>query len=718
MKHSEHHHDPLLECLVIFAKLYNRPVSIDALISGLPVDPKSRGPELFSIDSSKAMFSRVAQRAGFVSRLIKRDLNHLSELLLPCILVLKNGHACILETIDRENKQAKVILPEVSEGEEWVELSDLADEYTGFAFLLKKQFKAKNKPLKLISEKDGHWFWRTLARSKKVFMSVLLASFLINLFVIATPLFTMNVYDRVVPNHALETLWVLAIGVFLVFAFDMILKFIRTYFLEIAGKKSDVIMSSILFEKVLNLKMEHWPKSIGAFANNLKDFESIRGFFTASTIATLVDLPFSFILLTIVYYISGSIVIIPISIILLLLIYSYIIAKPLKRSIESTFEASANKNAHLIESLHSIQTIKSLGAAHHSQWIWEESTGEIAKKSMKSRMLSNSIVVITQFLIQLNTVGIIIYGVYQISELELSLGGLIAAVMLSSRAISPMGQVSNLIAQYQQTRNVFMTLDDIMKLPVEREEAKPYVRRPSFEGRIGFNHVSFLYPEAQKASLSDISFTIQAKERVGIIGKVGSGKTSIAKLLIGLYEPTEGSITMDGIDSNQIDPADIRHNIGYLSQDFKLIRGTIRDNLIYRDPQINDERLLKVANLCGTDLFVNKLPLGFDTPVGEEGNYLSGGQRQSIALGRALLLNEPILILDEPSSHMDTSGEIAIRERLMEYTKDKTLVLITHKSSMLSLVERLIVIDDGRVLMDGPKQKVLSALKGMQRESN
>ena len=712
MNQVEPHYDPLLECLVIFSKLFNRTISIDALIAGLPVGPEEVGPELFSLHSSKGMFSRVAKRAGFASRLIKRDLDQLTGLLLPCILILKDRNACILEEIDYKARRAKVIFPEVGEGEEWVELELLAEQYVGFAFLLKNEYQQSNSENRLIINGEGHWFWGTLSRSKDVFLSVVLASLLINTFVVATPLFTMNVYDRVVPNDALETLWVLAIGVALVYIFDTALRFIRTYFLETAGKKSDVIMSSILFEQVLNLKMDHWPKSIGAFASNLRDFESIRNFFTASTIATLVDLPFSFLLLVLIFYIGGSIVTIPLITILLLLLYSAVIVKPLRNSVESVYEASANKNAHLIESLSAIQTIKALGASHHAQWVWEETSGDIAEKSMNSRLLSNSISVVTSLLTQLNTVAIIIVGIYLIGDLELSLGGLIAVVMLSSRAVSPMTQVATLITQYHQTRSAYNTLNDLMQKPVERSEKKPYVRRPKFEGRIECRHMSFTYPEAQCASLEDISLTIKPQEHVGIIGKVGSGKSSFARLLLSLYEPSSGSLAIDGINISQIDPADLRMNIGYLSQDVQLVHGTIRENLIYRNPQVSDERLLEVSALCGVDQFVNRLPAGFDTQVGEQGVCLSGGQRQAIALGRAMLLGESILVLDEPTSNMDNTTEFKIRQNLYKYTRDKTLVLVTHKAAMLDLVERLIVVDEGRIILDGPKDKVLAELQG------
>lgn len=711
MTEIDHTYDPLLSCLVVFSKLYNRPVTVDALISGLPVAPGARGPEMFSIKRSKGMFQRVAARAGFASRLIKRDLEEISGLLLPCILVLKNRDAVILEKIDRKTGQARVIFPEVSGGAEWIDFAKLNESYAGFAFLLKLEFKQESASKKTLNLRKGHWFWDTLKLSKEAFVSVIVASILINFFVIATPLFTMNVYDRVVPNDAIETLWVLAIGVLLVYAFDMALRFLRTYFLEVSGKKSDVIMSSIIYEQVMNLKMSEWPRSVGAFANNLREFESIRGFFTSSTISALVDLPFSILLLILVAYIGGPLVVVPIVVMILLLLYSFAIMKPLRESIESTFEASANKNAHLVESLHSIQTIKSLGVASHSQWVWEESSGAIANKSMRSRILSSSIAVISQFLMQLNTVCIIIFGVYQISDQALSLGGLIAVSMLASRAVAPVGQVATLISQYQQTRTAFDSLDGIMNMPVERPENKQYVRRPSFDGHIEFKKVSFSYPEAQQASLTDISFEITPGEHVGIIGKVGSGKSSLAKLLIGLYEPTAGSISVDDINSKQIDPADLRQHIGYLSQEVGLMRGTIRDNLVYRDPQIRDERLLDVAALCGVDQFVNQLPSGYDTQVGEQGACLSGGQRQAIALGRALLRNESIVVLDEPTSNMDNSTEFRIKRKLFDYTRDKTLIVITHKTSMLDLVERLIVVENGRILLDGPKQQVVEKLK-------
>jgi ATP-binding cassette subfamily C protein LapB len=700
--------------VAIFARLHHRPITIDALIAGLPVKPGHDGPELFSIDSPKGLFSRVAVRAGFASRLIQRDLNKLSRLLLPCILVLKNGNACILEAIDRPGRRAKVIFPDVGEGEEWLGLERLAEEYLGYAFLLKKELQSTTADKPIRPTEVRHWFWGTLAKSKDIFASVLLSSVLINLFILATPMFTMNVYDKVVPNDAIATLWVLAIGIVTVYLFDTLLRFIRTYLMEIAGKKSDIIMSSILFSQVLNLKMEHWPASIGSFASQLREFESIRNFFTASTIATLVDLPFVIIFLFVIYYIGGPMIAVPLIVIGLLLLYSFILVQPLKRSIEATFEATASKNAHLIETLHNIKTVKALGAANYSQWVWEESSGTIANRSMRARMLSSSITVVTNLLVQLNTIALIIVGMYRIGALELSLGGLIAIVMLSSRTVGPMGQIASLITSFEQTKTAFRSLDELMKKPVERPEGKSYVHRKQFKGGIQLRDLEFSYPESPKKSLSAINLKINPGEHVGVIGKVGSGKTTLIKLMMNLYQVSSGSIAIDDIDINQVDPAELRRNIGYLSQDIELLRGTIRENIAYKDLHVNDERLLKAAEISGVNLFVNQLPQGFDTQVGEAGGFLSGGQRQAIALGRAVLLDEPILILDEPTNSFDNTTESIVKKHLHEYSRERTLLLVTHKAPMLSLVERLVVMDQGRIVMDGPRDEVLQSLKGAQ----
>lgn len=709
-------HDPLLECLVIMTRRFQRPVSTDALIAGLPVKPGEVVPELFSIESSKGLFSRVAKRAGFATRLIQRDLDQFSDLLLPCILVLKDRDACVLDAIDTETGEATVILPELSDGETVLPLDELKEQYLGFAFLVKPELQRKASNQRSVNVGTGHWFWGTLQRSRQIYTSVIIGSILVNIFALVTPLFTMNVYDRVVPNQALETLWVLAIGVGTVYVLDALMRFLRNYLLEIAGKKSDVIMSSILFEQVMNLRMDRWPDSIGSFTSKLNQFESIRSFFTATTMVTLVDLPFSFIFLAVIAYVGDALVAIPLITIGLLLLYSLILVRPLRKNIDSVFAAGALKNAMLVESLSNIETIKTLGASRYAQWAWEEASGEIARRSVGTRMLSGSVGVVTNFLVQANMIGIVILGVYEIVELSLSLGALIATVILASRAIAPMAQVAGLVTNYQQTKSAFASLDELMNEEVERPEGENYVRRPTFEGAIAFRDVTFTYPGAESPSLTGFSIDVKAGERVGIIGKVGSGKTTLSKLLLRLYDPQGGSITVDGIDVKQIDPADLRRSIGYLSQEVELVRGTIRENITFKDPSVEDARIIEAARVAGVDLFVNRMARGFDSPVGEKGSRLSGGQRQCVALARTVLLGEPILVLDEPTNAMDNSTESEVRRRLFDYTRDKTLVLITHKAPMLELVDRLVVVEEGRVTMDGPKAEILKALQ--QRASN
>ncbi len=710
--HSDKIKDELLQCLVIFTKLHNNPYSADALTIGLPVKDGEE-IELFSLKSSKSLFSRAASRAGFASTLVRKDLDQISPLVLPCILMLRGKKACILQSFSEDKKMANIITPDLSTGTSTIETSKLKDEYLGYAYYLKREFVPEDtSSTKLIDAGNDHWFWGTLKRSKKIYFDVVVASFIINLFVLASPLFTMNVYDRVVPNNAVETLWVLALGVSVVYGIDLFLKFVRSYFLEIAGKKSDIIMSSILFERVMDMKFSNKPKSVGSFASNLKEFDTVRNFFSSASLAAIVDLPFALIFLIVTYFIGSYLVLVPIVIMIAILCYTFFIKDPLQNAIKSTFEASAMKNGILIESLSSLETIKTLGASGHVQWNWEEATGEIANRSIKSKIITTSITTVTSFLVQLNTIAIIVLGVYMIQDTHLTMGGLIAAVMLSSRAIAPMGQVASLAANFEQTKTAYQSLSKIMQMPVERPEGKKFVRRNSFDGKIEFKNVSFTYPDTTKGSLDRINFVIQPGEKVGIIGRNGSGKTTLQKIILGLYAPTEGSVLIDGIDINQIDPADLRRNIGYVPQDVVLFKGTVRENIVQKAPYVDDMQIIKAAKVSGVDEYVNAHPLGFDMPVFERGDGISGGQRQSIAVARAFLLDSPIILLDEPTNSLDNTVESKLKANLKVNTVNKTMILVTHRTSMLDLVDRLIVMDNGKILLDGPRDEVLARLSG------
>ncbi|MDX9814198.1 MAG: type I secretion system permease/ATPase [Sulfurimonadaceae bacterium] len=707
--------DALLEVLVLYTRLFHKPFSAESLLQGLPVDMHSRDGVLFSPKSSKSLFSRAAARAGLKSTILKKPIKDFLKLQLPAILVLKNENSCILESFNADKSKAKVIFSANGEASyEWIETSRLEDEYLGFAFMLKKAYEYEdehgNKTLDF--NKQKHWFWSTLGFSKKIYGDVILASILINIFVLATPLFTMNVYDRVIPNNAQETLMVFTIGIMVVFILDATLKFLRSYFLEMAGKKSDIIMSSIIFERVLDLELSSHPKSVGSFANNIKSFDSVRGFLTNSTMSVLIDFPFAILFLAVIGYIAGVLVLVPIVTIILVVIYAMLIKKPLQKSIEVTYEASAKKNGILIESLHNIETIKTHSMAGKTQFKWEEVSGEIANKGLKSKLISASIPTVTGFLIGINTVLVVGFGVYLIQEFKLTMGGIIATMILSGRAIAPMGQLVALITNYEDTKKSFTMLDEIVNKPLERPHAKEFVKRPNLKGDIEFRDVTFKYPDSEAFALKNVSFSIKAGEKVAFIGRIGSGKSTIAKLILKLYKPESGLILIDGIDISQIDPADIREAISYVPQDVHLFRDTIKNNITSSHRFVDDSWMLECSRVSTTDEFVKQHPLGYDMPIGERGLGLSGGQRQSVGIARALVNGATIWLFDEPTNAMDQTTEAMVLKNLKENIEDKTLFLVTQKMSLLNLVDRVIVMNQAQKVLDGSKEEVLKKLGG------
>ncbi|WP_353663258.1 type I secretion system permease/ATPase [Hydrogenimonas sp. SS33] len=711
--HNEY--DPLLKALVLFTRLYHKPYSAESLIHGLPLEEEDGRPVLFSIDKARGLMSRAAQRAGLRSTLVRKRLDEISPLFLPMILLLKNRQACILERFSDDGTQAKIVLPDAGETHEWVDLETLEKEYTGYGFLLKRVYDYSDREHKKLDLGVKHWFWDSIRHSYPIYKDVIFASILVNLFVLATPLFTRTVYDRVIPNHAVETLWYFAGGVVTIYILDLFLKFIRTYFLEIAAKKSDIIMSSVIFEKVLDMQMKALPPSIGSFASNLKDFDSIRNFLTSATLTAIIDIPFALLFLVVIWYLGGVIVWVPITTILFILGYALLIRRPLYRRIEATHKAAAQKNGILIEALHNLETIKTLGAAGKVQWKWEEATGEIAEKSLSARLLSASLPAVTSFLVQFNTVFIVVVGVYLIKENQMTMGDLIAIVILVSRTVAPMGQAASLIANYEDVKTVYRMLDDIVNRPVERPEGKEFVQKPHFSGKIEFKEVTFRYPEEERPALDRVSFLIKPGEKVGIIGRIGSGKSTILKLMLHLYDPDDGAILIDDIDIKQIDPADLRANIAYVDQHVKLFRGTMKENLKIANPYIDDEKVLKASEAAGVHEFVLKHPKGYEMAVGEQGMGLSGGQRQSVAIARALLRDAPIVLMDEPTNAMDQVSEARVIQTFKTLFTDRTVVIATQKMAVLDAVDRVIVMHEGRVHMDGPKEKVLAALRGENR---
>lgn len=694
--------DELLDSLVFLSKFHGIPNSREALVAGLPM-PEGR--------LSPLLFPRAAERAGFTARQQGMALEQISELLLPCVLLLSGGRACVLLTLEREQQEAEIVLPASGNGQQRVPLAQLAADYSGQVLFVKKQFRYDARSPKVLETREGHWFWSTLFISLPIYRDVLIASILINLFAIASPLFTMNVYDKIVPNLAFDSLWVLAVGVGIIFLFDFIMRQLRSYFIDIAGKKSDVLLSAKIFAKVMGIRMEARPASTGAFAKHLQEFESIREFFTSATVSALIDLPFAFFFLLIIWIFAGNLVLVPFVAIVVLALYSFYIQRPLRRSIEEGSRLASQKYANLVEGIAGLEAVKVFGAQGTFQFRWEQAVSHMANWGIETRKLTNRVSSLASLAQQMATVGLIVMGVYEISAGNLTMGGMIAAVMLSSRAIAPMIQLSVLSTRYNQAKSAMSILGKIMETPSEQEEEQQYIQHEVLSGRIEFEHVTFHYPEMEQASLREVNLSIRPGEKVAIIGRVGAGKSTLEKLLLGLYRPQSGSVRVDGYDLAQIHPAVLRRNIGCVPQDITLFFGSVRDNITVGHPLVDDERVLRAARRGGVTQFTNQDPNGLARQVGEGGRLLSGGQRQAIALARALLMDPPVLILDEPTSNMDNRSESQVKQELAGLGPHTTLLLITHRTTMLDVVDRLVVMEQGSIVADGPREQVLQLLK-------
>jgi ATP-binding cassette subfamily C protein LapB len=561
------------------------------------------------------------------------------------------------------------------------------------------------------------WLWGTLARYWREYVNVAVGAILINVFTLASPLFVANVYDRVVPNRAFETLWVLAVGVSIVFFFDLLLRSLRAYLVDVAGRGVDVRVSSGLFHQVLGARFAHRPASAGEFASNLRDFEMLRDFLTSATLLTVIDLPFALFFIAMIGLISPPLALIPLVAVPLVVGVALIMQVPLTRLVEENFRVNARKQGILVESIYGLEAVKSQRAEGVMQDKWEYAVRHSAESGLKSRLLSGLALHFTNFVQQIVTVAVVVGGVYLIAGNQLTLGGLIACSILAGRALAALTQAAALMTRYQNTRTALKSLDRIMALPQERPAGRSFLQRPPLNGEVEFSRVVFAYPGQQTPALEGVAFRVRAGERVAILGRVGSGKSTVLKLALGLYQPASGAILMDGTDIAQLDPGEMRAQLGYVPQEVLLFSGTMRENITLGRPHATDAEVLEAARLAGVDEFVRRHPLGYDLRIGEGGTGLSGGQRQAVASARALLGAPRVLLLDEPTSAMDNSSEQAYLAALRSFLEGRTLLLVTHKPSMLALVDRLIVIEGRRVVADGPKDKVLAALeRGMVRQ--
>ncbi len=704
---EQRHFDPLLECLVMLTQIKNRPFSAESLSAGLPIADKLT-PELFI---------RAASRAGLNAKLLKRDIPTMANALLPAVLILREGQAVIL--LRRlPDKRYLIVVPEAGIGEQEISEEDLIQDYSGYALFVQREFDfEKRAEEEQVVTRKHNWFWGTLWAFKQYYTQVIMASMLVNLFALASPFFIMAVYDRVVPNNATETLWVLAIGILVIIGFDFIMRTLRGFLIDLAGKKVDAILASTLFEQVLGIRMSSQAQSAGVRASHIRDFENIRDFFTSASMTALVDLPFVLLFLVVIGLIGGILVLVPLIAIPIVVGAAWLLSIPMNREVARSFVGGAQKNAIVIEALHNLEVVKSSIAEGSLLKRWEQYVGITAKAGMASRFYSTLALNFCATVTYLVTVVMVILGVYEIEAKYLTVGALVACTLLVGRVMAPLSQVTGLLTRFQLTKCSLKALNDVMESPLDRPKNQQFLHRNKFEGDIEFEDVSFRYPGQPIALYQNLSFKIKAGEKVGIIGSMGAGKTTLVKLLLGFFQPTSGAIRLDGTDISQIDPADLRRYIGYVGQEPKLFFGTVRENIAMKAPWADDAEILRCAKLSGTDRFVHKHPAGYDMPIGESAKGISGGQAQAITVARALLNNPSLLLFDEPTSCMDNSAENIFLSNMQGYAKDKTVILVTHKMTMLSLVDRLIVLQNGKIVADGPKEQVLDALRHLNKDA-
>lgn len=695
------HVDPLLECLTRLTRLHGNPWTAEALGAGLPRTDHLLPP---------SQFARAAARAGLKARVLRQSPDSIDPRLLPAVLLMHNRRAGLLMGRS-DNGQYRICLPEAIDTP--VELSGeaLAAQLTGVVIIVQPLFRFDSRTPEIRKLRGEHWFWSAMFGNWRLYRDVMAAALLVNIFALVMPLFSMNVYDRVVPNKAIETLWVLSIGALLILTFDFSLRTVRAFIIDVASKRVDVVLSARIMERVLGVQLSSRPISVGSFAANLRAFEGVRDFIASATVTALIDLPFVFIFLLVLLWISPWLIIPTVIGMLMVVLAALFTQGKMHELTETTYRASAQRNAGLIESLVGLETIKTLGAESEMQRRWERATLFIAQVSARTRLLSSSTMNFAQSVQQAVNIFTIIVGVYLLNENDVSMGGVIAGSMISGRALAPLGQVAGLMMQFQHARTGLTSVDSQMSLPVERPEENAFLHRPHLRGEIEFKEVSFGYPGTETKALRKASFRIKAGEKVGIIGRIGSGKTTIEKLILSLYAPTEGAVLVDGVDVRQIDPAELRRAIGFVPQDVTLFFGSLKQNIMMGSPLASDAAVLAAADLAGVTEFANAHPQGFDMLIGERGESLSGGQRQAVAIARALLSDPPIMLLDEPTSSMDHQSEEQLKQRLRSYAAARTMILVTHRTSLLELVDRLIVIDNGSVVADGPKAQVVEALQ-------
>lgn len=691
----------LLSCLARASAILERPVHLQALRAGIVSESEGTTPLESYVD--------LAQRHGLEAVWTQASVSSLPNYALPAIVPFKDGRAALLISIQEDS--ALIFMPDASLGETTISLDELQSLSTGLVMLIKSSPRQGAQQLAPFRGAAFEWFWNALLKFKGFYIESMVASVGANILTLAIVFFTMNVYDRVVPTQSYTSLWTLAIGTLIAILIEFVMRWTKARLVDLGGKKADLAINATLLREIMMVQLDHRPQSIGIFSSAMRDFEALRDFFSSTSLVVLTDLPFALLFLFLIWIIGGPLVIVPVMVAIALLAFSFLAQKPLMRAMRENMKESGERQSVLVESLLNLEMLKAHNAQSYLQRRWERANNASAESYKKNRALTNLMTGVTTAAQQLVTLGMVVLGVYLIHSNSLTLGGLIAAVILAGRAITPLGSVMALAARYQQARVALETLDGLMKRPRDRDYDRKYLSPDKFNGLIEVEGLRFSYPgESTAVVVKDLTLTIHPGDHLGLLGKVGSGKSTFLRLLAGLYRGHAGHVRYDHLDMLQIDPSVLRSRIGYVSQDTQLFMGTLRENLVLSDTWISDTQIMEVLRSLHLHQFVSSHPRGLDMQLTEGGSGLSGGQRQLIAVARMMLRDADYVFMDEPTSHMDQGTEALVIQVLEKWLNGRTLVLSTHRPQLLVWCNRLMVLDQGRMIGEGPKDEMLKKL--------
>jgi ATP-binding cassette, subfamily C, bacterial LapB len=703
--------DSLLQSLLWICDSYGVEKSVASFMAGLPSTNR------LSIEQGM----RSLEASGFATKLVKRDASIFPNELLPVVVMTKTGGALILKQRIQSDKglrpQFECLDPSTSNQSFMVSEAELLTIQSGHCLLVKQLPKPGEAGGEDAEEPSGSsWLWKTVWRYRRYYYDSILASILINVLSTLGGLFAIHIYDRVIPLKAYSTLWSLVVGVVMAMLFEAAARHLRDYLLDLAARKSDITLSSALFKQALGLRLEHTPPSSGAFAHQVRQFETVRDFAASASMAVITDLPFALLFIFMIFTVAGPLAVVPLAAIFIVMITAILVQYPMHKLMLETFRDQSAMMGVLIESIEGIETLRVTGASGIMIKRYEELNATTAHSGMRFRIISNIVMTFFNLVQQAQGIIVMVWGTYLIHQGELSTGALVGCMMFAGRAIGPVGQFVQLAMRFQTAKTAMAGLNSLMEMPTERDPARSYLQKTKFNGSIEIQKLSFAYPSTGNhkppIALRDVSLSIEPGERVAFVGKIGSGKSTLLRMIAGLFQPIEGQVKIDGIDIRQIDPVDFRNQIGYVTQDLRLFRGTLRENIFLGRSAATVDAFMEVVALTGLDKIADAHPMGYDMPIGSMGLGLSGGQRQLVALARALVTRPKILLMDEPTSAMDMQTEAMFTKRLEDIVKGRTVIIVTHRPSLLSVVDRIVVMDNQRMVADGEKEKILAMLAG------